>query len=96
MANQISFNEFQAQIQDCYPEFIQCTYDDYYNQFVATTERQQTVLTYDCEEGTFTYAFNGVKGTAGESIEEAKGNFDAVYNRIMRDYELSILNNRLS
>ena len=92
----MNIQQFQAAVRSTHPEFVNFVHDDYYNQFVATTERQQTILTYDCEEATFTYAFNGVKGTAGESIEEAKGNFDAVYNRIMRDYELSILNNRLS
>ena len=96
MANQISFNEFQSEVRSTHPEFIEFKFDDYYNQFVATTERQQTILTYECSEGTYTYAFNGVKGTAGESIEEAKGNFDVVYDRIMRNYELSILNRRLS
>ena len=91
----MNIQQFEALVIASHPEFIEFKFDDYYNQFVATTELPATVLTYDREEGTYTVSFNGGQGT-GETVEEAKAAFEEDYDRIMRNYELSILNNRLS
>ena len=86
----MNIQQFQAAVRSTHPEFTQFNYDSYRDEFVATTERPETILTYDCEQQSYSYSFNGGQGT-GETVEEAKAAFEEDYNRIMRDYELSRL-----
>ena len=86
----MNIQQFEALVIASHPEFIEFKFDDYYNQFVATTERQQTILTYDCCSQSYSYTFNGGQGT-GETVEEAKAAFEKDYDRIQRNYELSRL-----
>ena len=89
MANP-TFNEFKALLQRDYPEFVEFNHDSYRDEFVATTERPETILTYDCEQQSYSYSFNGGEGN-GETVEEAKAAFEKDYDRIQRNYELSRL-----
>ena len=86
----MNIQQFQAAVRSTHPEFVNFVHDDYYNQFVATTEFPATVLTYDCLAGTYTVSFNGGEGN-GETVEEAKAAFEKDYDRIQRNYELSRL-----
>ena len=86
----MNIQQFQAAVRSTHPEFVNFVHDDYYNQFVATTERPETILTYDCEQQSYSYSFNGGEGN-GETVEEAKAAFEKDYDRIQRNYELSRL-----
>ena len=86
----MNIQQFQAAVRSTHPEFVNFVHDDYRNQYTASTEFPATIVTYDCEEGTYTVAFNGGMGV-GETIEAAFASFEEDYNRIQRNYELSRL-----
>ena len=86
----MNIEQFQALVIASHPEFTQFNYDSYRDEFVATTERPETILTYDCCSQSYSYSFNGGQGT-GKTVEEAKAAFEKDYDRIQRNYELSRL-----